>query len=350
MQFSRKYSWVTSGFLIFFSVLFINNVNAANLQWVSVTQSNQAQTITVEGAVEAVKSSLIAPQVSGGITALPVKIGDIVKAGQLLVRIDTRVANQQAATNQAQVAAAQAQLAAARQEFERKKRLNEKQYISQAALERAESDFKSAEAHAKALLAQAGMANVQTGLHTVNAPYDGVVSEVMVEVGDMAMPGKPLMSVYQPDALRIVVNVPQSQLQSLKKGSEVRVLIPAANASEQNLVGASMTVLPLTDVVSHVTKVRITLPQDLKSIRPGMFARAVFASGNMDKQTQLYVPVSAVVKRSELVAVYVLDDKGRPHLRQIRLGRKQGETYEVFAGLQVGEKVAIDPIAAANFK
>jgi multidrug efflux pump subunit AcrA (membrane-fusion protein) len=67
-------------------------------------------------------------------------------------------------------------------------------------------------------------------------------------------------------------------------------------------------------------------------------------------QAQIYVPASAVIKRSELTAVYVVDSQGHPHLRQVRLGRKQGDNIEVFAGLQLGEKVALDPIAAANFQ
>ena len=64
----------------------------------------------------------------------------------------------------------------------------------------------------------------------------------------------------------------------------------------------------------------------------------------------MYVPAKAVIKRSELMAVYVVDKQGRPHLRQVRLGRKQGDNIEVFAGLQAGEMVAINPIAAANLK
>ncbi len=332
-----------------------NAAMAAALATATVTQSNQEQAFTVEGVVEAVKNSLVAPQVTGDITYMPVKAGDYVKAGQLLARIDTRMANQQAMTNQAQVAAAQAQLSAAKQEFERKRRLHEKQYISQAALERAESDYKTAQAQTKAQLAQSGIANVQTGLHTINAPYAGIVAEVMIEQGDMAMPGSPLVSMYDPKALRVLVNVPQSQLSNIKSstnanGANVKVQIPAATEAEQHLVATQISVLPTADIVSNMIKVRLSLPQGLVSVSPGMFARAVLPSNNPDKQTQLVVPVKAVIKRSELTAVYVVDPQGNPQLRQVRLGRPQGDNVEVFAGLHAGEKVALDPIAAANFK
>ncbi len=328
----------------------VNTALAAGLSTITIQASNQENVATFEGAVEAVKSSLIAPQVAGSITALPIKAGDAVKSGQLLVRIDTRIANQQMATNQAQVAAAQAQLSAARQEYERKRRLHEKQYISQAALERAESDYRTAEAQTKAQLAQTGVANVQSGLHVVNAPYAGLISDVMVEQGDMAMPGKPLLTVYDPSMLRVVVNVPQSQLAAIKANVSVKVNISAAAEAERILTATQVVILPIADAVSNMVKVRVTLPLGLTSVRPGMFARAMLPMAASANQSQIYVPAKAVIKRSELTAVYVVNSQGHPQLRQVRLGRQQGDNYEVFAGLQAGDKVAADPMAAANAK
>ena len=346
----KQYQWLLVSILSLSSIAFAPVVEAAGLATVAVKQSNDALSFTAEGIVEAVKGSVIAPQVSGSITALPVKVGDRVKAGQLLARIDTRMANQQAASNQAQVAAAQAQLSAARKEYERKHRLYEKQYISQAALERAESDYKTAEAQTKAQLAQSGLSNVETGLHTINAPYAGVVAEVMTEVGGMAMPGQPLLSIYDPSGFRVTVNVPQSQLANLKAGASVKVLIPAAAESDRNTTSTQITVLPTADAISNMMTVRLALPQNLISLRPGMFARAMLPVSGAKGKSQIFVPAKSVIKRSELVAVYVVDKQGRPQLRQVRLGRKQGENIEIFAGLRVGELVAVDPIAAANVK
>ena len=88
--------------------------------------------------------------------------------------------------------------------------LHRKQYISQAALERAESQFKAAQAQAAALQAQAGAARTQSGLHVLRAPYAGVVADVPVSPGDMAMPGRALMTIYEPEALRVTAAVPPS--------------------------------------------------------------------------------------------------------------------------------------------
>ncbi|HPH06698.1 MAG TPA: efflux RND transporter periplasmic adaptor subunit [Methylotenera sp.] len=332
------------------SAVYNNMANAAPLATVTIKQVQSDSTYTAEGIVEAIKTSAIAPQVTGNISALNVKVGDIVKAGQLLARIDTRIVNQQAASNKAQVAAAQAQLSAARKEYERKSRLYAKEYISQAAMERAESDFKTAEAQTKAQLAQFGMSNVETNLHTISAPYAGIVAEVLTEVGGMAMPGQPMLVIYDPSSLRATVNVPQSQLNNLNNNASVKVLVSSANDVERELVSTQITVLPTADAISNMSAVRLSLPMHLTSVRPGMFARAQLPVLGSTAQGKITVPTTAVIKRSELVAVYVLSQQGKPQLRQVRLGRKQGVNVQVLAGLKAGDVVALDPIAAANMK
>ena len=325
-------------------------VNAAQLATIVIKLAEIDSTYTAEAIIEAVKSSAIAPQVSGSITSLTVKAGDVVKAGQILARIDTRIANQQAATNQAQVAAAQAQLSAARKEYERKSRLYAKEYISQAAMERAESDFKTAEAQTKAQLAQSGMSNVETDLHTINAPYTGVIAEVLTEVGGMAMPGQPILVMYDPSVLRATVNLPQSQLKNLKSGTGVKVFVSSATDEERELISTQLIVLPTTDAVSNMSTLRLALPIHLISVRPGMFARAMLPMTGIKAQSIITLPQKAIIRRSELVAVYVVNQQGKPQLRQVRLGRKQGDNIQVLAGLRAGDVVALDPIAAANLK
>lgn len=155
----------------------------------------------LDGVVEAVRQTVIAAQVPGAVVELNVKAGDRVQAGQLLLRIDARAADQTAAASNAQVQAARAALDVATREYERQKQLHQKKYISQAALERAESEFKATSAQVAAQMAQAGAARTQTGLHTVRAPYAGV-GRGTVALGDMAMPGRPLLMLYDRRAAR----------------------------------------------------------------------------------------------------------------------------------------------------
>lgn len=329
-------------------MLMAATAQAAPLATVTVQPSGGDAVFVAEGVVEAVRTSQMAAQVTGSVTALTVREGDTVRAGQLLVRVDPRLAQQQVLTNQAQDAAAQAQLSVARNEFERKRRLYEKKFISQSALEQAESEYKSAEAQTRAQQAQTGLASVQTGMHVISAPYAGVVSAVMTELGSMVAPDKPLLTVYDPRELRVVANVPQSQLGALKKDAPIEVEIPGAPDSVGRQTGARMTVLPIADASSHVVQVRVPLPQSSRELSPGMFARVRLPLAGMQSDKRLRIPAKSVIRRSELTAVYVLGSDGKPQLRQVRLGQTLGSETEVFSGLQAGEKVVVDPLAAAR--
>lgn len=300
-----------------------------------------------DAVVEAVRQTVVAAQVAGAVTALEVKAGDTVKAGQVLARIDARAADQNASASDAQLRSAQALLDVATKDFERQQQLHQKQYISQAALDRAESQFKASQAQAAALRAQAGAARTQSGLHVVRAPYAGVVADVPVAQGDMAMPGRALLTLYEPGALRVTAAVPQSALSSPAQG--LRVEFPALPAAQRWLDAAQVQVLPTVDALTHTLQLRIPLPAGLAGVRPGMFARVWLpAAAGAGAPGRLYVPAAAIVRRAEMTAVYVVDAKGLPLLRQVRLGRSAGDSVEVLSGLAAGENVALDPQAAAR--
>ena len=163
--------------------------HAQALEAVPAQAAASAAASAFDGVVEAVRQTVVAAQVPGAVVELNAKVGDRVKAGQVLLRIDARAADQNAAASDAQVRAARASLEVASKDFERQKQLFQKNYISQAALERAESEFKSTQAQASAQLAQAGAARTQSGFYVVRAPFAGVVAEVPVSLGDMRCPG-----------------------------------------------------------------------------------------------------------------------------------------------------------------
>jgi multidrug efflux system membrane fusion protein len=320
---------------------------AEGLQTQVVERSGGASSYPAEARVEAVRASVLAAQVPGRVTALTVKAGDVVRAGQVLASIDERAARQQVAASEAQAAAAQAQLEAARREYERQQRLFKKEYLSQAALDRAEAQYKAASAEARAMLAESGVAQTQSGFHTLAAPYAGVVSAVNVELGDMAMPGKPLIEIYDPARLRVTAHVPEAMAQRIEAGRPAEVELPAASG-QRVLRVAHFVVLPTADPQTHTVELRLPLPDDTRGLAPGLFARALLPLRTEPANGALTVPASAVIKRTELNAVYVLSPDGRPQLRQVRLGRRQGERIEVLAGLAAGEAVVLDPLAAAR--
>jgi RND family efflux transporter MFP subunit len=298
-------------------------------------------TTSAEAVVEAVRQSTVSAQIAGRIVALNFDVGDFVKQGAVIARIDERAVAQAAEASEAQVREAQAALGNARANYERSRQLLAQKFISQAALDQAESNYKAAQARVSALLAGAGAAATERSFATVVAPYSGVVSARHVELGEMATPGRPLMTGFDPSTLRVVATVPQAQVAAIRALGKARIEVPSLGRWVEV---KSMTIVPAADPRTHTTRIRLDLPAEVRGVVPGVYARAHFVVGMAPK---LLVPRAAVVKRSEVTAVYVLDERGHARLRQVRLGDAGDETsIEVLAGLQPGERVTLEPVKA----
>ncbi len=321
----------------------------------TVGTAGPGQSTGFDGVVEAVRQTVLAAQVAGAVVALDVKVGDAVKSGQVLARIDARAANQNTAASDAEVAAARASLELATKDLQRQQQLFQKSYISQSALERAESQFKATQAQVAAQLAQAGATRTQSGFFVVKAPYAGIVSEVPVALGDMAMPGRPLVSLYDPTRLRVTVWVPQSAVLGLQKDAAVRIQLPGLPADHEWVTPSRTVVLPTVDPATHTLQLRLELAppapgtagEPATVIAPGQFARA-WLPGVAGGPTRLTVPARSVVRHAEMTGLYVVGADGRPLLRQVRLGPVQGDSVEILSGVSAGERVALDPQAAAR--
>ena len=326
---------------------------AAALSSVPAQPGGAGATAGFDGVVEPVRQTVIAAQVSGAVVQVDVKVGDTVKSGQLLLRIDARAADQNAAASDAQVLAARASLEVATRQYERQQQLFQKNYISQAAMERSESEFKATRAQLAAQGAQAGAARTESGFYAIRAPYGGVISEVPVTLGDMAMPGRPLLTLYDPAALRVSVSVPQTFVTQRVSGQPPRVQVPGLPANAQWTTPAHVDLLPTVDATTHTVVLRLDLPGGQTGMSPGMFARVwlPMASGTAGSPApNVLVPLSSIVRRAEMTGVYVVNTDGRPLLRQVRLGRIDGEQVEILSGLMPGERVASDPQAAARVR
>jgi RND family efflux transporter MFP subunit len=302
-------------------------------------------TTSAEAVMEAVRQSTVSAQIAGRIVELRFDVGDYVKKGDVIVRIDERSAARALEASEAQVLEAQAALANARANYERSKQLLVQKFISQAALDQAEAAYKSAQARVGALLAGAGAAATERSFATVVAPYSGVVSARHIELGEMATPGRPLMTGFDPSTLRVVATVPQAQVAAIQAGGKARIEVPSLGRWVEV---KAMTIVPAADPRTHTTRVRLELPAEVRGVYPGVYARAHFVIG---KAPRLLVPRAAVLHRSEVTAVYVVDERGgaqlRPQLRQIRLGSAGDEaSVEVLAGLKPGERVALEPVKA----
>ncbi len=314
----------------------VGQLGTAEAQYREVTQ-----TYSADGLVEAVRQSTVSAQIGGRVKEINFDVGDRVNKGQVILRIDEREAVQALAGSQAQMLQAQANMQNAKAAYERARQLFAQKFISQAALDKAQADYKIALAQAAASEASTGQASLAHGYTAVIAPYSGIVTARLVELGELVMPGKPLMTGFDPSEMRVVASVPQDRLLDIGARPEAMVEAPSLN---RWIKPASITIQPIADARTHSTQVRVYLPKNEPGVYPGMFVRTHFVVG---KASKLLIPASAVLRRSEVVAVYVVNEKGNVKLRQVRVGEATSDgAVEILAGLNPGEKVALDPVQA----
>lgn len=309
---------------------------------VKIEPQLRARSHASEATIEAVRQATVAAQVQGRVLEARADAGARVRQGDVLMRIDTREADQAVAAATANVAAAQARLVDSRAALERTRSLRARNFISVAALDQAQAAFDAAKAQHAAAEAGRAQADASRGFATVTSPLTGVVAQRLTEPGEMAQPGRPLMLIYEPGALRAVADVPQQQLASLGRGPlQAKVEFPE---SGRWLDAVSVTVLPAADPRTHTARVRVALPADAAGVVPGMAARVHFVVGSAPRLT---VPAAAVLRRGEVTGVYVADGKGGFSLRQLRVGSTLDDaSVEVLAGLSGGETIALDPVRA----
>jgi len=313
---------------------------------VSAPAGNHQQ-VSIEATVEAVRDATLSTQVPGSIVNIRVKAGDRVQAGQVLLELDGRAAQQQVQGAQAQWLAARTQQTLAAQELERQRELFKKQYIAQAALDRAQAQFDAAKAQVQALAANTQAAQAQRGFFLVRAPFSGVISQVPVSVGDMAMPGRPLVVMHDPSALRVRGALPQT-LKGAAERSKValRYEVPGVSSGLQS--PASVELIPAVDAATHTMDLRLLLSREVTGLTPGMHARIWLPAPEGVLPKGLWLPTSAVVRRGEMTGIYVLNAQGQPLLRQVRLGREEGQQVEVLSGVKAGESVVTQPELATR--
>lgn len=297
---------------------------------------------TWDGVVEAVQQADLSAQTAGRVTVVAVDVDDRVQRGDVLLRLTAVEQQAGANTAQAQLRAAQAAATEAEANYRRFASLAGGQYVSRAQLDQARAARDSAVAARDAARAQSTQAAQQTDYTVVRAPFAGIVSARRVEPGESVAPGQPLVSLYAPGALRIEVQVPQSDADAIRKTARARIDLADGRALE----AAQVIVYPAADPLTHSVGVRVVLPDVAPVPAPGITAKVVFPITAGDVAT-VTIPAGALAQRGELTGAYVLAG-GSLHLRQLRLGQRHGDRVEVVAGLRSGETIAADPVAAVQ--
>jgi RND family efflux transporter MFP subunit len=274
------------------------------------------------------------------VETLYVREGDTVTRGQLLVELESEDVKARLAQASAGVAEAMAHRENARKNLDRYKSLFEKNAATRKELEDVQAAYEAASARLQA--AQQMKREVEELLQHVHvvAPFDGVITQTYMDIGDLATPGQPILKIENVRQLEVVASVPESQIEHLSVGMPVKILIPSheAGANDQVFYGSVDQIIPSADPGSHQFEIKAFIQNSTGSIRSGMFARLVISRSQKER---LMVPVNAVFERGQLEGLYVVDSKKRVQLRWVRTGRVIGNRVEILTGLDPGEYVVL---------
>jgi RND family efflux transporter MFP subunit len=293
----------------------------------------------VDGTIEAVNQATVSAQTSGRVAEILYDVNDVVPAGAVIMRLKGTEQRAGLQGAEAVLTEARARNAEAATSYQRISDLFQRRVVSKAQFDQATANRDAAAARLAA--AEAGLTTAREGVGytEIRAPYGGVVTKRLVEVGETVGPGTPLMTGLSLRDLRVNTTIPQSIVMQVRKLKQAAVYV-----GDQRIAATKITIFPEAATPSSTFRARLDLPPGAIDLAPGMYVKVGLVIGEADR---ILVPVSAVIERSEVTGVYVIDSHGQVTLRYVRPGHRFGDQLEILSGLVVGERVALDPIAAS---
>lgn len=318
------------------------------------------------GTVQAETASTIGAKLLGTVTAVRVQEGDRVRTGEVLATIDERQAGAQRQQAEAALAEARrmeqavraardaaragadlasatyhrfealfAQESVSRQEFDD---VQTRFRQAEAGLVQSEETLKAAIQRVAQFEAALASARVSAADATVKAPFDGIVTAKMVEVGELAAPGRSLLSLEKAGSHRVDIRLPEAYVDTVRLGQKVTVRI--GGTPQPAIDGVIDIIAPAADPGSRSFLVKVRLPVT-EGMRSGMFARVEIAVG---KCRMITVPSSAVIRRGQLTGIFLVTTENVVRFRLIRTGREMGDgKLEVLSGLTDGARFVVNP-------
>lgn len=285
----------------------------------TAVEKTAARQIEIMGSLEAVEQAEIAAKISGSIVSLPVVLGSRVEKGDLLAEID-------AGEISARMRQAKAQLEQARRNLERERKLLEKNAATPEAVKSLEDTLR---------IATAAYEETGTMLEytRILAPFSGLVTNKLANVGDLATPGKPLLQLENEERLQVIAHIPESMILKVARGDQLSIFVPPADL---HVAGTVAEVAPTADRLSRTAPIKIDIPADAR-LRSGQFARVSMSAGTARTIT---VPVEALMTFGQMERLFVVTD-GLARLRLVQSGTRTDGEVEILSGLRAGEKVVV---------
>jgi RND family efflux transporter MFP subunit len=286
----------------------------------------------IDGLVEAINESTVSARTSGVVKQIYYDINDYVPAGSVIIELDSTAQTVALDRANAQLKEAQSAVNEAQIQFERLRQLLSRKAVSQSDYDRSKAQYEAAQARLASAQSGVEQARLELDYTRITAPYAGLVKSRQVELGEKVLPGTTLMTGLSLEQLRILGDLPQSDLKWIANQKEVDVLLPDGEIIQAGPV----TLYPYADARTHGVRFRAPLEAEGQMVFPGMLLKIRVP---MHTKEVIRIPSSSLVRRTELDAVYVANAEGQPRLRMVRPGSQTGDWIEIESGLYAGDRV-----------
>jgi membrane fusion protein, multidrug efflux system len=303
-----------------------------------VVERPMPEYLVLTGSLRADQESNIAADASGKVLQVLVERGQAVTRGRVIATLDARAASLGFTAAEAQAKLAETQLEQAQKDCERVKHLLETGALSQADYDRQTSQCTAQQWSATAAGAQQQSASKLLGDTQIRAPFDGVIGERMVNVGQYVQPSTQVASIYTPDPLRLAVTVPEANLADIKERTPVTFAVAAFG--DERFKGTVKYISPNVRESTRDLVVEAIVPNGDRRLRPGMFAVVRLEVG---ERARLVVPVDAVQHDDAEARVYVVGPSKEIQEHIVQLGEALGGVVAILAGVAVGDSVVLKP-------
>lgn len=319
----------------------VSQESAAGAVTYKVVARDMPTSTEAVGTVQAEQIATVTARVMANIIVMRASAGQQVAKGQTLVVLDDRDLRHRVEQAQEAVRSAEATLVQAQSDYHRDKPLFDQQVITPYDFEHTQTNLKTAEANLNRLQQARKEAEVNQSYAVIRSPFNGVVIDKQADLGDLAAPGKPLLTLYEQGRLWLDANVPEELMSRVRLNEPLTVRI---DATEREMQGRVAEIVPSSDPSSRteIVRVHLTSTQDLV---PGMFGRLLIP---LQPEPVLTIPESALIRVGQLTMVDVVR-QGAVERRTVQLGRAIKGQYEVLSGLAPGEAVVLkaSPVASA---
>ncbi|MGJ8759426.1 MAG: efflux RND transporter periplasmic adaptor subunit [Polaribacter sp.] len=294
--------------------------------------------LSVSGKIEATNSADLSTRMMGYVKNVHVNVGDKVRKGQLLVSINNTDLQAKKGQVNAGITQAKTAFTNAEKNYNRFKNLYESKSVTQKEMDDMTANYQMAKAGLESANQMKNEINAQFAYSNITAPFSGVITSKNIEVGDMANPGMPLISLEAPDEFEVIAMVPETEISQIKKGTTVNILV---KSMDKTLKGKVTEVSTSAKNTGGQYLVKINLDKTEVSILSGMFATVQFPVERKTASELVLIPTDAIVTNGQLSGVYTVSETNTAMLRWLRLGRTYGNNVAVLSGLNADESYIV---------